>query len=458
MIGRPVSFIVLNLITYFIALSLGGFELAFIISIFWSIFIILYNYKEFGLKDSLVLAIIYSLVFDSKTFYISELNLRVWYFYLIVVIVLTLIEKLQSFNFSLKRLSLVEYLFGFIFFCWSLFFLIIENFESKINNVKYWLFYVCLLLVLNDFFFKHINKFWNILDFLISITVFITVWGVFQFTTNIFLIPNFQLDYYNIRPSGFFSETTWYSEFIFFGLILIFLRIFCSINKNKLLYLVPFFILGMILSVTRNTYLAILLFLIFSFGLSLIVEKKIYTRILKSKITLFFLFFILFFLVLYFPRLRDISTSLFEKFSFEDNSALGRVEAIEASIKLIKQGNIYGNGFNWDKSQVTSSGSAIGSKSFSLILMISSIFGFFGGVIFAVFVLYFSLKQLIYYIKYKLIYFKYSFIIFVIFIQMSMFAPLHQYPIGILIIAISVLLFNKGNSNNGKNTIRTSSI
>lgn len=451
-------FVALNFISYLIFLSIWGFEAAYFVSIIWSLIIIIYNYKDYGFKDSLVLAIIYLLVFDSKVFYISSLNLRVWYFYLIVVIVITWKEIISKGLNTFNRVYLVEYIFGSIFFIWSFIFLLIDNFDSKINNIKYWLFYIGLLYVLNNFFKKQLNNFWKVIDFVISITVFIAFWGIFQFIMNILFIPNFQLDFYNIRPSAFFSETTWYSEFIFFGLILLTLRILQKSNGLRLLFLVPFFTLGIILSVTRNTYLALFIFIFLSIGLSIFVEQKIYIKIIRSKAASFFFLLTLISLIYFFPKLSEVSNSLFQKFSFSDNSALGRIEAIDLSMKLIHQGRSYGNGFYWDKSQVTQSGSAIGSKSFNLFLMIASIFGYFGGLIFVLFILYYLFKLYYFYIKYQSIYIKYSFIFFFIFIQMSMFAPLHQYPIGILIISISVFLFNKGLFNHGRNIIRATTV
>ncbi|MFV8335278.1 hypothetical protein ACNQF7_04230 [Flavobacterium sp. RSP29] len=453
MLNRPVFFVLLNLFSFFIVLFIGGFSLAFPLSIFFSVLIVVYNYREFGLKGGLILAIIYLLAFDNEIFYFSELNIRVWYLYLIIIYGISFFEVVKNRQISLKKKFIVEYNIGFVLFIWSLYFLVTEDFISKINNVKYWLFYVGLILVLNHFFTKNIIKFRSILDYLISITVFIMFWGILQFLTNLLFLPNFQLDYFNVRPSGFFSETTWYSEFIFFGLLLIFLKILTVQKMLKLLYLVPFFIGGFLFSVTRNTFLAFFIYLFFTFTLTFFLEKKIFLRILKSSFIRILICAVIFVFILYIPQLTEVVSFFAFKFSGQDDSAQGRIEAYHLSIDGIVNGGVFGNGYFWEKSHSTESGSALGSKSFNIFLMMGSIFGLFGGLLFVFLTLFYLVKTLYYYCKYKSIYIKYSFIIFLTFIQMAMFAPIHQFPFGMLIVSLSVFLFNIGIYNYEKDCV-----
>ncbi len=458
MLNKPVNFILFNFFSFLIILLLSEFKMAFPLSIFISIVIILIKYKKYGFKGGLVLATIYLLTFDSEVFYFTDLNIRVWYGYLILIYFISFIEFIKKRKKNINKKFIVEYILGLLFFIWSLYFLIIEDFISKINNIKYWIFYIGLIFVLNDFFKKNIKYYRDIIDFIISITVFITFWGILQFFTNLMLIPNFQLDYFNIRPSAFFSETTWFSEFIFFGFLLILLKIITEKNTNKLLYLIPFYVLGFLLSITRNTYVSLVLYLLLTFSSSILIEKKIIITIGNSKFIKFFflIFFIAFFV--YLPELNEILSYFILKLSGEDSSAQGRIEAFYLSIENIINGDVLGNGFYWDKSQSTESGSALGSKSFNIFLMIGSIFGIFGGLLFILFILFILLKKVYYYYLYKSIFIKYSFIIFLIFIQMAMFAPIHQYPFGMLVVSLSSLLFNIGLYNYEKNNICNTSI
>ncbi|MBE8727761.1 O-antigen polymerase [Flavobacterium hungaricum] len=458
MLNNPVKFVLLNFFSYLIILLFGGFSLAFPISVFFSLLIIASSYKEFGIKGGLIFATIYLLAFDSEIFYFSDYNIRIWYFYLIIIYLISFFEFLLNFRIVFKRKFIVEYIIGFVLFLWSIYFLLIEDFVSKINNIKYWVFYIGLILILNHFFRKNIKKYNFILDYIISITVFIMFWGIFQFFTNLLFISNFQLDYFNIRPSAFFSETTWYSEFIFFGMVLIFLKILTVPNMLKLLYLVPFYLLGFLFSVTRNTYLAFIIYLFFTFTFTFFIERKIFLRIVSSRFILTFIFLLVLIFIMLIPILTDIASFFVLKFSGQDDSAQGRIEAYHISVNNILKGGVFGNGYYWDKSHSTESGSALGSKSFNVFLMMGSIFGPFGGLLFFILISFYLMKSLYYYGLYKSLYIKYSFIVFFIFIQMAMFAPIHQFPFGMLIVSLSVFLFNIGVFNYEKNNICNASV
>lgn len=458
MLNKPVNFILFNFFSFLFVLLLGGFKMAFPVSILISIIIIGIKYKKYGFKGGLVFATIYLLTFDSEVFYFTDYNIRVWYLYLILIYFISFFEFFKSKKYGLNKKYIFEYIVGLLFFVWSIYFLIIEDFTSKINNLKYWGFYVGLILVLNRFFKKNITNYREIINFIISITTFITFWGILQFFSNLLFLPYFQLDFFNIRPSAFFSETTWFSEFIFFGFLLIILKILTEPNMLKFQYLIPFYILGFLFSVTRNTYLAIFSYLFLTFSITLFFENKIFLRIINTRLILFFVTLLFILIFVYLPELNDILFFFEDKFSGEDSSAQGRIEAFNLSIESIKNGELIGSGYYWDKSHSTDSGSALGSKSFNIFLMIGSIFGILGGVLFIFFITFILIKKLFFYFKTKSIYIKYSFIIFFIFLQMALFAPIHQYPFGMLVISISVFLFNIGIYNYEKNYFRNSAI
>jgi len=441
MIDKPVAFCLINLIAFFGVMTLFGFESSFPLSVIFSILIITYHHKKIGWEDSLVLGIIYLLAFDSTVFYFSAANIRVWYFYLIIIYIIKFLKGKRFLNFNK---NILEYICVFFFLIVSIYYLFVEDFISDVNNLKYWIFYVGLILILNDFFKRNVQKHLPIINYIISITTFIMFWGLIQFGTNLMFISNYQLDYFNIRPSGFFSETTWYSEFCFFGLVLIFLVVTMDKRRGKLLFLFPFYFVGFIFSVTRNTFLALFLYVVLSFILALIIEKKIYLNVIKSKIfqligsaVVLVIGYLLF-------NLGEVAAFFTGKFDGQDGSAQGRLEAYKISIDKILNSDLIGNGFFWDFSQSTSSGSALGAKSFNLFLMMGHIFGLFGLFVFMILLGTYLSKNLYYYKALKSTYFRYSIIIILLFVQMSMFAPLHQFPFGMLIVSISVFLYNIG--------------
>lgn len=442
MIDKPLYFCVLNFVSFFLILSIGGFSSAFPLSIAISVFVILYNSRLVGIENSLVLGIIYLLAFDSTVFYFGIANIRIWYIYLILVYTLKIILRRRDF-FRFEK-NILEYLCLIFLLGLSIYYLVVEDLITKVNNLKYWGFYVGLILVLNDFFRKNISDYSRILNYLISISSFIMLWGLFQFFTNLQMISNFQLDYFNLRPSGFFSETTWYSEFTFFGLLLIFLKVLTDKNNVKLLFLVPLYVLGFMASVTRNTFLACALYLFLSFILSIFIEKKIYLNISKSRVFQVFGGTVVVLITYLLIKMSDIAAFFSGKFDGQDGSAQGRIEAYKISINRIFNSDLLGNGFYWDFSHSTSSGSALGAKSFNLFLMMGHIFGPFGFFVFMLLIFVFLMKVFLYYFKYKSIYMRYSIIVLLLFIQMSMFAPLHQYPFGMMIVSISVFLYNIG--------------
>ncbi|SNQ60931.1 O-antigen ligase family protein [Candidatus Methanoperedens nitratireducens] len=246
-------------------------------------------------------------------------------------------------------------------------------------------------------------------------------------------------DDYNTRPSAFFSETTWYSEYLVFGLILIMLRVI--ISKNYKLFLVlPLFILGIILSATRNSYLGLLVYLVLSL-LFIFANQKINIKMYINKYTVLIVVFI----VLSFISLKEYVMPYIEltidKFYLKDASGLGRIDAFYMSIEDVMVNPIFGQGFYWDTSMSTDTGTAVGAKSFNLFFMILHIFGFFGFLAFLLLILYYYLNSIARYIKTRSVFIKYSIIIFTIFLTMSMFAPLHQYPFGMYIIALSLYLY-----------------
>ena len=343
-----------------------------------------------------------------------------------------------------SKINLLTYLGLFTLMLWSVYFFINEDLIAKSYNFKYWFFYIGLLLCINRFFKEQIRKFWSLCDYLISLSWFVCFFGILQFCTNLAFLPNYQLDYFNLRPSGFFSETTWYSEYIFYGLLLVVLTVLKHKNKRGYLYSIPLFLIGFLLSVTRNTFVAVFLYLVLTYIASVFIERRFYMKIVSSKMSKFVFLLVIIGTFVSLTQLSEVIDYFAYKFSGSDGSAQGRIEAYKLSWELIKTGKVWGNGFYWDFSQSTVSGSALGAKSFNLFLMIAYIFGIPGFLVFLIIITSYILKMCSFYIITKSIYIRYAIIVIICFLQMSMFAPLHQYPFGMLVVSISSLLFYRG--------------
>ncbi|SNQ60932.1 membrane hypothetical protein [Candidatus Methanoperedens nitroreducens] len=183
MINRPALFIALNIILYFIALSLWGFEASLYVLIAITIFIIAYNFKYVGLKNSLSLSIVYLLVFDSAFFSFTSFKFRIWYPLLLIVMFLQIAEYLMrnDSKIKLKKNSVFIYSVVLLLLAYSFIYFIFETTEFKLHIIKYWLFSVGLIIVLFNSFKTFERNYVRLLDYLISIFVFVCIWGLIQF-------------------------------------------------------------------------------------------------------------------------------------------------------------------------------------------------------------------------------------------------------------------------------------
>ncbi|WP_123921934.1 O-antigen ligase family protein [Flavobacterium sp. LM4] len=450
MLNKPFSFVALNLFFFAADMVFLGGNYAFYLSVFFSVFIFIYNFRTFGIKESIVLSIIYLLAFDSPSFCFFQYNFRFWYFYLLLIYFIAVFQAVNNKDEILqkckKNISL-NVLIIIVFFIWSFLFFVIENKISKLYNFKYWFFYVGLILILNVFFKNNINKFKEISLYYISITFFVMVFGLLKTLNNIYSIPFNQISFFNIRPVAFYSETSWYSEFILFGLLFVFLLLKSKYKLNNFFYLVPFFLLGILFSFTRNSFLGFVLFLIISFVTDCFILKKRYIKPKNVKVILLTFSFILFVSLLLFFYLPNIFSIFILKLSAKDPSALGRIDAFKISIHNILNQNFFGEGFYWNSGYSTVTGSALGSKSFNLFLMIGNIFGIPGLILFLALIFLYLKKLMKSFFITKSIYIQYSIIVIIVFLQMAMFAPIHQFPFGMLIVSLSYFLYKKGMYN-----------
>ena len=439
MLDRPILFVALNLLFYPIGLMAFGFKMSWVLMIVFMVIIILYNSTKVGVDTALTMAILYSTLFDSDYFTITSLKLRVWYILVLYLLAKLFFQNVLRKNWTVKNRELS--IFVLMMFLLSAVHFLFDNLDGRLSNIKYWLFSVGLYYLvykgLKPFFVANRKR---ILDFLISLNVFISAYGVFQFIGVLAGFgPRVMYDYLAIRPEAFFSETTWYGTYAAFGMVLIFLK-YEEIKSNRILILLPINLVGLILSATRNTYFMIIalvfwqILMFAAFGDVLRIRKVFNRYVALLTIAILAIY------VLNLEVINKYIDLILYKFQLKDSSATGRIDVIIASLKVIANNLFFGHGFDFNPlTEVTSSGASLGSKSFNLFLMIGHIYGLLGFLPFFGMIMYSMFKMLLKYVRTSDRYVKYAIILFTGYILMCMVAPLHQFPMGITIVATSSL-------------------
>lgn len=318
--------------------------------------------------------------------------------------------------------------------------LVTDPIDGKLSIIKYLIFSLGAIFVLKESFrsIVRIIGLKPLLDYFVSLAIFVGIWGIFQFCSNLLGAGAlFQADYYNVRPSAFFSETTWYAEYLVFGLVFTYYS-FQTSHKSGYLLLMPFFLIGIMLSVTRNAFLAIAMWVLTTFILSLL-----RTKIKPIHPLLLITTCIGVGIIIYYSSNFDFLVNLLEnKLSLADSSAQGRINAIQVSIERIADNPLFGHGFGFNQATdtIAESGTSIGAKHANLFLMIAYIFGIPGFILLLYLITNFIVIQSGRWIINANKESKYAVILLIIYLSISMFSPLHQYPCGMYIIAV-ILLF-----------------
>lgn len=417
-----------------------GFKAAFPLMLIMSLIIFIYNYKELGFNLSIILVIMYQVIFDSEAFLFSSAQFRFWYLLLIILFVkdLWLKPAFRVFKFDDDILILC------FLFILSFSYAFIQPLNADAYIIKYWAFYVGLIYKVYMLLKGAVKDKDYILDFIIQLGILVAVWGFVQmfYAGRMFLSSPFYdpTNKFDIRPPGFFSETTWYSEFLFFCGLLALLR-YNIIKESKFQYMtcLILFAIGIIISITRNTYVAvgliIILAVVFNFKMKILINRS------AVKITFWITVIVVFLIVLQSYIDFTFISSIIERFTNSGSRGNGRLRAISMTIDdLSNSGLLWGQGFSWDPSQATDEGNAIGAKSFNLFFMMLHIFGVLGFIPFMILIIRYYVRV---YSNFKLdnnLYALYSLFILSAFLQMSMFAPIHQYPFGMVFVAVSLIL------------------
>lgn len=444
---KPTTFVYINLLVYVTLLLLFGFQITPIIALCFSIFVFVYNLKFVNFSSALSLSILYLLIFDSDAFTFTSFKIRIWYFPLIILI----LQHFLSFKPTIKKASIPFVVPVCALFIFSIYYLFIETFTFKLHIIKYWLFSVGLIYVLILFFKKQVpTTSINVLRYIFSLIVFVSVFGLIQYTFN--RLGNYSLinSTRDVRPEAFFSETTWFAEFIVLGFVLI--SILARVTENKNYYIWSLvFVVCLFISATRNAFLGLAIFIIIELSFFFI-KGKIKTRIRPRTFLFINLFLISGILIASFniKRINNQIEIVINRFDLKkDDSGKGRIEAFEVSYEMMKKTPWHGYGFYWDEDvKAGIANTAVGAKSFNLLFMIYHIFGPLGFILFLILIILYFFQLITAVLKSYNVFNRSAFTVFLIFFVMAMFAPIHQFPLGMLFVAFSVYLFNLGNGKN----------
>ncbi|MDY5122303.1 MAG: O-antigen ligase family protein [Treponema sp.] len=387
--------------------------------------------KKLGIINSISLVITYLLIFDSAAFSFTSFNIRVWYILLIPLvgyyfcINISFTKKIDS-VFTLCIFSLLGLMITYLF---------IDPKDGKLSIIKYLLFSIGLIYVLYKSFLKIIKKGYKtqLFSFFISLGLFVASWGIIQYLTwNTPLHQKFQYDWFNMRPSAFFSETTWYSEYILFSLVFLFYR-FIKKSTIKDGFGIFICLIGIILSSTRNTYLAIFVWVFVALVIS-IMDNRVNKKVLLSL----FITCILFFILIRFTDLGMFFDKIIERFKGGDN---GRMTAVKRSLNDISKSPIIGHGFSFN-GEYEGAGTYVGAKNFNFFFMCLHTIGLVGFNFLIILLLSYGIKCIMQYLKFRRDEAKIAVIFISCFLSISMFAPMHQSFIGMFVIAMSIALYN----------------
>ncbi|PMO71084.1 hypothetical protein [Vibrio splendidus] len=356
-------------------------------------------------------------------------NIRLWHPIVLALLAYYLLNNVSRMKISIKYFCFFSYFIGI-----SVLWVIFDPFYFSMVNFKQWFFYVGLTFVL---FSLSKEKYYEKLLIATIVVFALCFLGIIQYLINVNFGVSGNLLYPNIpnlelRPVALFSETTWLSEF---SLIFLVVSWFFFIKSGRKFFLYACFVFCyvVIITNTRNTYVAMLMLFTFSCALS------IYTSRVNSKLIRYFtiLAIILLIPMIGSGMLTDYFDAIFARFKSIDSSS-GRVLAFNLSFEKLGTGInlIFGSGYYWDQTFQAGFGTSIGAKSFNLLLMILHIYGVVGLCLFLLIVTFFILEGMKKCKLYSMDNCRYSLYILVLYLSISMFAPIHQYPAGAFILLL----------------------
>jgi len=439
--ARVIVVLVIALVSYYFLLKAYGYESVRYISVISVPVLVFLLIKRVDAFSFVFFAVIYLVLFDNDLVNWGDWKIRPWYFIVLPVLFFKgFIGGSGGLFWRVRRVFGLPVMPYFILV--SVFFFVVEGGAARLYIAKYWLFSVGLI-----YFLLHVSRLSRIslegkLRLWYFCLMFSTLWGLLQYAGNTtgFAGTSLQADWFNVSPSGFFSERTWYGQY---AAVAVLLSVYGYVNTMQWRYV--FAALLSLTGVLLSFSLSALIPLIAGF-LGLLVYA------LLGKMNLRFVmrslpFVLLSLVVLAFNR--DDVFGLFEVFSKLDpdrQGIQGRVEALniyQANMSRNYIDYIIGNGFDYGYDQVSSIGTAVGAKSANLFLMILHVYGLFGLFLVVLLFLSFAVQYVSLLKSRKSPEILLGFVLFFSFIGLSLFVPAHQYPSSLVVLAFSLVIYSE---------------
>ncbi|WP_018299196.1 O-antigen ligase family protein [Fangia hongkongensis] len=283
------------------------------------------------------------------------------------------------------------------------------------------------------------------LTILVCILAFSIVQHILNYYDGIWGNP-LNLYMYNLetRPAALFSETTWVGESSVLTIILLFYA-----KRTKLLINRAFMggvfvsVCALFISNTRAAYIALLVILLMNFRF---LNLKIVIKL--SSVCLLFIVILSSF---FFNEIESMLDWTIDKFHFQDLSAKGRWDAVKVTFLSLFENVrsfLVGHGFAWSNvDAIKVSGTAIGAKSFSILLFIPYVFGVVGMIVFLYLIIRVGLHARRQTNQVDRVY---GMALLVAYLAISAVAPLFQYPLGIIWLAFSLAIIYSGQHKQSK--------
>jgi hypothetical protein len=410
-------------VIFYVSLSAYGYYAVYVAATGTAVMLTFLNVRSFNSNLILLYLVIFLIIFDNEKLNFTSFKLRMWYFPYLFLAGRLLIENKMFLKIRISsRLYAISLLFFVIYF---LAFLMLEDIITKLYIAKYLIFNILFVIVVVSVVVRARNNIDDILFFFYWVISFVVFWGIFQSLQNISGGGEvYQHDWYNLSPSAFFDERTWFGQYASIGLIN---SIYYLQKKRRIIYaaVAALCIFALILSFSRSAIIPLL------GGIICMCFVKIRRQDLPKTIYLYLIIMIFGWIAL---------GSIFDKFNFSEIGVISRLDAIKISFSNIIANPVdylLGNGFSYSQ-ESTEGGTALGAKAANYLFMVVHIFGYCGFLLAAmltinVFIRFVNCLRVT---RSNLILMPFCF--FVSFIALSLVVPAFQYPPMLILLGLSL--------------------
>lgn len=374
----------------------------------------------------------------------GQYYLRIWYVTSFCVLIDTIIRPMLS-----KKLFIIKKShLGLLVFFTCVIYLSGVSLLSNTNKMdaflyvsKIYLFYIPVALAFLRWADK--ERIPKVMHFFLFMTFWVSLYGIFESATNVYGIEAIKyglFSYKDVRPHGFFSETTWMGVMSAFGMIISFWAYSVTSFKKYIALSIPMIIV-VFLSATRAAYIALVVaaIILLIFG-----QRK--DRVAVFAEGLLFGFVVLIALAFKSADTYNPVSFTYEKFTVSDASCRGRIEGITRNLQLLKSHHLFtGLGFGYNE-EIRASSSVIGAKSFNLFFAVINSLGILGLIVFLIGIFLFLVK----YVMLRIACAKdlgvrgsmlYGLTVFIAYLVYTQISPLHLHVLGWIIVSISIAIY-----------------